>query len=159
MAVKHYVDAIPSTDKRTYRINIDGDNSTITETTTYEQVGSTFGAADVNGGCVLECNYAKVGTVHQLSTENVSSENIKFYATAPFNKGDKFTFNGVAVTAQTTDGSSLGSKFFVANTMVECRRKGNVLYFASATNSIADDNTSSVYRIGTENGIMYIEED
>ena len=159
MAVKHYVDEIPSQDTRTYRIDINGDRSTITDTTVYEQRGSTFGAADVNSTCVLECNYAKSGTAHRLTTENVSSENIKFYATSNFNGGDTFTFNGVAVTAQTTDGLPLGANFFVANTVVECRKRGNTLYFASASKAIADDSTSSVYRIGIEDGIMYIEED
>ena len=84
MAVKHYVDEIPSTGGRTYRINIDGDRSTITDTTTYEQEGTAFGAADVNSTCVLECNYSKSGTVHNLTTENTSSENIKFFATSAF---------------------------------------------------------------------------
>ena len=159
MAIKHYVDEIPSTDERTYRININGDKSTITDTTKYEQMGTTFGAADVNSTCVLECNYAKSGNAHQLTTPNKSSENIKFYATATFKQGDTFTFNGVEVTAQTTDGVALGTNFFVANTMVECRKHGNTLYFASASKAIADDTSPSVYRIGVENGIMYIEED
>ena len=125
----------------------------------YEQVGSGFGAADVNSTCVLECNYAKSGTIHNLTTDNVSSENIKFYATSDFERGDTFTFNGVAVTARTTAGQALGKHFFVANSVVECRRYGNVLYFASAGAGIADDTTSSAYRIGVENGVMYIEED
>ena len=151
MAVKYYVDEIPSTGERTYRININGDKSTITDTTEYEQVGTTFGAADVNSTCILECNYAKSGNVHRLTTENKSSENIKFYATAAFKHGDTFTFNGVAVTAQTTDGFALGTNFFVANTLVECRKRGNTLYFASANKAIADDTSPSVYRIGVEN--------
>ena len=157
MAVKHYVDEIPPSTGRTYSIN--GTKSTITDTTVYAQVGSGFGAADVNSTCVLECNYAKSGTVHKLTTDNTASENIKFYATSAFTRGDKFTFNGVAVTAQTTDGQILGTNFFVANTLVECRKRGNVLYFASASKAIADDTNTSAYRIGVENGIMYIEED
>lgn len=157
MAVKHYVDEIPPSTGRTYSIN--GNNSTIIDTTVYEQVGTGFGAADVNSSCLLECNYAKRGTVHELTTDNTASENIKFYATSAFTKGDTFTFNGSAVTAQTTDGQALGTNFFVANTLVECRKHGNVLYFASASKAIADDTTALSYRIGVENGMMYIEED
>ena len=157
MAIKHYVDEIPPSTGRTYSIN--GTKSTITDTTVYDQVGSGFGAADVNSTCVLECNYAKSGNVHKLTTDNTASENIKFYATSAFTRGDTFTFNGIAVVAQTTDGQALGTNFFVANTIVECRKFGNVLYFASASKAIADDANTSAYRIGVENGIMYIEED
>lgn len=157
MAVKHYVDEIPPATGRTYTIN--GAKATITDDTVYEQVGSGFGAADVNSTCVLECNYAKSGTVHKLTTNNTASENIKFYATSAFTRGDTFTFNGAAVTAKTTDGQSLGTNFFVANTLVECRKYGNTLFFASASKSITDDVSTSAYRIGVENGVMYIEED
>lgn len=159
MAVKHYVDDIPPTTGRVYQITTSGGKSTIKDVTAYEQVGSSFGAGDVNMGCVLECNYQKNGTVHVLTTENTLSENIKFYATGRMVKGDTFTFNGTPMTALTTDGQALGTNFFVANTIVECRRKDNVLYFASASNAILDDSTSTTYRIGVENGIMYIEED
>ena len=158
MAVKHYVDGIPSTGERTYRIDINGDKSTITDTTEYEQVGSTFSAADVNSTCVLECNYSKSGSVHRLTTENKYSENIKFYATSSFKRGDTFTFNGVEMAAKMVDGSELVTNFFVANSLVECRKYGNNLYFQGACNAIADDTASSVYRIGVENGTVYIEE-
>ena len=159
MAIKHYVDEIPSTDVRTYRIEINGDKSTITDTTTYEQVGTTFGAADVNSTCVLECNYSKIGTVHTLTTENTSSENIKFFATSAFTKGDTFRFNGVIVTARTTDGKELDTNFFVANTIVECFRKDKILYFGNSGQSIVDDSTGISYHLGMDNGQMYIEED
>ena len=159
MAVKHYVDEIPSNGGRTYRINIDGDKSTITDTTTYEQAGTAFGAGDVNSTCVLECNYSKSGTVHHLTTPNQSSENIKFFATSAFTRGDTFTFNGVAVTARTTDGRGLDTNFFIANTIVDCYRKGNVLYFGSSGTSIVDDSTGVAYHLGIDNGLMYIEED
>ena len=159
MAVKHYVDEIPSTNERTYRIVINGDKSTIVDTTTYEQEGTTFGAADVNSTCLLECAYAKSGNAHQLTTENTSSENIKFFATSAFVRGDTFTFNGVVVTARTTDGRDLATNFFIANTIVECFRKGNVLYFGSSSNSINDDTTGVSYHLGMDNGQMYIEED
>ena len=159
MAVKHYVDEIPPSTGRVYLVETNGDTSKITDVTTYQQVGTGFGASDVNATCVLECNYAKSGTVHKLTTENVASENIKFFATADFNRGDTFTFNGTAVTAQTTDGQALGANFFKANSIVECNKRGNVLYFGSANRSIVDDTTGKAYRIGIENGNMYIEED
>lgn len=159
MAVKHFVDEIPPASGRTYRIEVNGDKSTIVDTTQYQQNGTGFGANDVNCACVLECNYAKSGTVHKLTTENTASENIKFFATSAYTRGDTFTFNGTAVTAQTTYGQALGTNFFKANTIVECRKRGNVLYFASYSKSIVDDATGADYRLGIENGIMYIEEE
>lgn len=159
MAVKHYVDEIPATNERTYRINLNGDQSTITDTTRYEQVGTAFGAADVNSTCVLECNYNKSGKVHNLTTQNTSSENVKFFATSAFTRGDTFTFNGVAVTARTTDGKELGTNFFVANTVVECFRKDGILYFGGSCKSIVDDTTKVSYHFGIDNGLLYIEED
>ena len=159
MAVKHYRDDIPPSTGRVYKINTSGGVSTITDATEYSQVGSTFGADDVNCACVLECNYTKNGTVHELTTENLLSENIKFYATSDFNKGDIFTFNGTRVVARTIDGQQLSAYFFKANTVVECQKRGNILFFASSSSFIADDTTSSTYRIGIENGCLYIEED
>ncbi len=159
MAVKHYVDEIPPSTGRIYRIETDGNTSKIADVTDYDQVGTGFGAADVNSACVLECNYAKSGTVHKLTTENKASENIKFFATADFNKGDTFTFNGVAVTAQTAGGQALGTGFFKANAIVECNKRGNALYFGGSDRSIVDDTTGRAYRVGIENGNMYIEED
>ncbi len=158
MAVKHYVDGIPKSGTRTYKITTNGDTSTITDVTEYEQVGSNFGALDVNQTCVLECNYSKNGTVHALTTPNTASENIKFFATSAFTKGDKFTFNGVTVAAQTMDGGALTNNFFKANTIVECVRRGNVLYFGSSGGSVVDDVTGDVYRLGFDNGKMFIEE-
>jgi len=159
LAVKHYVDEIPPASGRTYRIEVNGDNSKIVDTTQYQQNGTGFGANDVNCACVLECNYSKSGTVHRLTTENTASENIKFFATAAYSRGDTFTFNGTAVTAQTTDGQALDTNFFKANTVVDCFKRGNVLYFASSSKSIVDDATGTAYHLGIENGIMYIEED
>ena len=159
MAVKHYVDDIPPATGRTYYIGVNGNNSKITDTTVYEQVGSGFGASDVNSTCVLECNYTKSGKVHKLTTENTTSENIKFFTTSAFTKGDTFTFNGVTVTARTTDGNDLDTNFFVENTVVECFRKDGVLYFGSPSKSIVDDSTRVSYHFGIENGMLYIEED
>ena len=159
MAVKHYVDEIPPSTGRVYRIETDGNTSKIVDITDYEQAGSGFGAADVNSSCVLECNYAKNHGFHELTTKNGNSENIKFFATADFNKGDTITFNGVPVTALATDGLPLCTGFFKANTIVECRKRGSVLYFGGSNRSIVDDTTGIAYRVGIENGNMYIEED
>ena len=159
MAIKHYVDEIPPSRGRTYSITVNGNESTIKDTTVYEQIGSGFGANDVNCACILECNYSKIGTVHKLTTENTDSENIKFYATSAFTRGDTFTFNGEPITAQTMDGKSLNTNFFIANTIVECFRKSQVLYFGSSGQSISDDHTGVSYHFGIDNGRMYIEED
>lgn len=159
MAVKHYVDEIPKTDDRVYVITTTDGKSTIKDVTEYEQMGSSFGASDVNTSCVLECNYSKSGTVHSLSTENTRSENIKFFATSAFERGDTFKFNGIDVVARTTDGKALSTNFFIANTIVDCFRKDDTLYFGSSGKTIVDDSTGVSYRFGMDNGQMYIEED
>ena len=156
MAVKHYVDEVPPSTGRTYEIN--GTKSTIKDVTKYDQVGSGFGAKDVNAACVLECNYAKSDNVHLLTTDNVNSENIKFYATAAYTRGDTFKFNNTVVTAKTIDGRELETNFFVASTMVECIKRGNALYFQGSSSQLVDDVVKSTYHIGVENGVMYIEE-
>lgn len=158
MAIKHYLDDIPSLSERVYRIETNGNVSKIIDVTEYEQKGSTFGAGDVNKACTLECDYRKDGNTHRLTTPNETSENIKFFATEPFNKGDTFTFNGKTVVAQTTDGQALSTNFFIANTVVECQKKGDVLYFAGSIKSIMDDVMGVEYRFGIENGMMYMEE-
>ena len=89
----------------------------------------------------------------------IESENIKFFATANFNRGDTFTFNGTPVAVRTADGQPLGTNFFKANTIVECHKREKVLYFASSNRSIVDDGTGTAFRLGIENGIMYIEEE
>lgn len=159
MAVKHYKDEIPPSSGRVYQIVTNGSTSSITDVTKYQQEGSGFGAADVNATCVLECNYSKSGTVHQLVTQNATSENIKFFATANYNRGDTFTFNGVAVTAKTVDGFALDNGFFKANTLVECFMENSVLYFAGQSKTIKDDTDGTAYRVGIDNGKLYIEED
>lgn len=159
MAVKHFVDEIPPSTGRVYQIQTNGQTSTITDVTQYSQEGSGFGAADVNAACVLECNYVKNNHTHQLITPNGTSENIKFFATAAYERGDVFTFNGASVTAKTFDGEELDDGFFKANTLVECFLKGDVLYFAGHSKTIKDDVEGTSYRLGIENGILYIEED
>lgn len=159
MAVKHFVDEIPPSTGRVYQIQTNGQTSTITDVTQYSQEGSGFGAADVNAACVLECNYVKNNHTHQLITPNGTSENIKFFATAAYERGDVFTFNGASVTAKTFDGEELDDGFFKANTLVECFLKGDVLYFAGHSKTIKDNVEGTSYRLGIENGILYIEED
>lgn len=159
MAVKHYVDEIPPSTGRSYLIETDGNTSKITDVTEYQQVGTPFSANDVNCTCILECNYSKRGREHNLTTQNIETENIKFFATEDFNKGDSFTFNGQSIGACTTDRQGLGDKFFRANTIVECYKIGGVLYFTRPNKSIVDDSTGTAYRFGIENGKMYIEED
>ena len=156
MAVKHYVDEIPPSTGREYEIN--GTKSTIKDVTKYDQVGSGFGAADVNATCILECNHTKDGTVHLLTTDNVNSENIKFYATADFLKGDTFKFNGTTVKAIATDGRTLDPYYFVANTVVEFKKRVKNLYFQGKCDMLVDEVTKSAYFIGAEDGVMFIEE-
>lgn len=158
MAIKHYVDEIPPSTGREYEINTNGTKSTIKDVTNYEQIGSGFGAADVNATCILECNHVKDGNVHYLTTDNVNTENIKFYAKADFVKGDTFKFNGETVVAKTTDGRGLEQHFFVAYTVVECKKRGKVLYFQGKCNLLEDDSTHAGYYVGVLNGVMYIEE-
>lgn len=157
MAVKHYKDEIPPSGGRTYKVN--GVVSTIEDTTAYQQEGSGFGAADVNAVCVLECNYTKNGTVHALSTQNIATENLKFYATAAYNRGDTFTLNGTSITAKTLNGEALDTNFFKANSMVECFLRNGTLFFMSQSRSIVDDEDGNAYHFGLENGYLYIEED
>lgn len=159
MAVKHYKDEIPPSSGRVYQITTNGSTSTITDVTKYSQEGSGFGAADVNAACVLECSYSKKGNAHALTTQNSTSENIKFFATAEYKRGDTFTFNGVTVAAKTVDGFALDNGFFKANTLVECFKENNVLYFAGQSTTIKDDTDGTAYRVGIDNGRLYIEED
>ena len=156
MAVKHYVDEIPPFTGREYEIN--GVKSTIKDVTKYDQAGSGFGAKDVNATCILECNHTKDGTVHLLTTDNVDSENIKFYATADFMKGDTFKFNGTTVRAMATDGLDLDPYYFVKGTMVECKKRGNYLYFQGKCDLLIDEWLGTAYFVGMDGGALFIEE-
>lgn len=127
MAAKHYKDAIPSSAGRVYMIN--GVSSTIEDATEYEQEGTPFGAGDVCAVCVLECDHAKEGTVHQLTTENVLSENIKFIANGDFAAGDTFAFNGVTMDARTMDNGALPDGCFKTGVVVTAFVKNGGLYF------------------------------
>lgn len=130
MAVKHYVDEIPPAGGRTYQIVTSGNTSKIHDITEYEQDGTSFGSADVNSTCILECNYSKSGTVHMLTTENTASENIKFFATEDFNINDTIKFNNEIMTVKSLDGVTVNNTvLFKKNTYVSCLKKGNTLYF------------------------------
>lgn len=159
MAVKHYVDEVPPSSGRVYQITTNGSTSTITDVTRYQQEGSGFGSADVNAACVLECNYSKSGKTHQLVTQNTTSENIKFFATANYNRGDTFTFNGVTVSAKTVDGFTLDNGFFKANTLVECYMRNGVLYFMGRSRAVVDDtDPTNQFQIGMDDGLVYLDD-
>ena len=129
MSVKHFVDEIPPETGRKYNITTQGGESTIEDITVYEQEGTKFGSADVNAACILECNHAKVGTVHALTTENTTTENLKFIAVADFVQGDTFTLNSVAMTALMPDGNELSGDFFKTGAVVFGFVKGTTMYF------------------------------
>ena len=118
MAYKHYVDQVAPSSGRTYTIN-GTTGGTIVDTTQYEVVGSDFGAQDIMDVGVLEANYARNGTVHQLSTENTSSIQMRFSPTASYNAGDTFTVNGTAFTVKSTMGAvTLPTNFFTNGSIV-----------------------------------------
>lgn len=130
MSVKHYVDEVAPASGRVYLIEDAGDGkSTITDVTDYTQAGTPFGASDVQDTCILECNYAKSGTIHQLTTDNTLTANIRFKATARFNGGDAITLNGTTMTAKLCNGSDLPDGCFVENSVVTCYKDGNNLWF------------------------------
>lgn len=162
MAVKHYMDDIVPADGRTYQI-VDiqgGDTCHILDVTQYSQRGTEFHAADVNAGCLLETEYSKAGTVHKLVTPNEDTENIKFRATADYNKGDTFTLNGTAVDALTVSGRKLESGHFKSGAMVSCLLSRGTLYFeGSRAPVIVDDTTGAIFTLGIDNGKLYIKED
>lgn len=159
--IKKYQDEIPPVSGRVYGIeSMDGDLSRIIDATQYLQAGVEFKAEDICATCLLECAYAHDGKVHALTTPNNSAENIKFYATSPYKRGDTFTFNGTPMVAITMDGYALDSNFFKAGCMVECRVRNGVLFFNSRSTAITDDtDPSASFRFGFENGHAYIEDD
>lgn len=157
LAVKYYRDAIPPSTGRSYKIN--GVASTIEDVTVYQQTGSSFGAADVNAACVLECEYSKSGNVHALTTSNKATENLKFFATSSYAKGDAFSLNGATVDAKTLDGNPLDTNFFRANSMVECFLRNGTLFFTGRNRAILDETSGAMYHFGIENGYLYVEED
>lgn len=148
MSVKHYVDEIPPEDGRKYNITTEGGESTIEDITVYEQEGTKFGSADVNAACILECNHAKSGTVHALTTENTTTENLKFTAVADYVQGDTFTLNGTAMTALMPDGNSLSGDFFKTGAVVFGFVSGTKIYFVGGGGS----NTQVIIALTATNG-------
>ena len=61
--------------------------------------------------------HSKRGTVHSLTLIN-GGDNIKFVATARFDKGDTFSINGVAATPMLPNGKVPGNKFFMPGATV-----------------------------------------
>lgn len=71
--------------------------------------------------------HSKTGTNHELTLLHGGS-NIKFVATAVFNKNDTFTINGDAVTVLLPNGKAPGNKFFVSGATVIGFLSGSTLY-------------------------------
>ena len=140
--VKHYVDEVPPSGGRIYLIeDVGSGNSSITDVTDYVQAGTSFGAADVQDTCLLECNHSKTGTIHALTTDNTLSVNIKFTATAAWAAGDTLTFNGTAMTCKLKNGDSLPGGAWESGAVVTCYKNSNTLYF-DLPNGVASSNTS-----------------
>lgn len=129
MSVKQFVDEIPPETGRKYNITTQDGESTIEDITIYEQEGTRFGSADVNATCILECNHTKSDTVHALTTQNTTTENLKFIATADYVHGDTFTLNGTAITARMPDGNALSDGFFKMGAVVFGFVRGTNIYF------------------------------
>lgn len=71
-------------------------------------------------------SHSKAGNVHYL---NGNGENIKFIATADFDKGDTFEVNGVNVSSSLINGNDLTDKFFKAGNVVVCYLNGDKVNF------------------------------
>lgn len=128
MAVKHYVDEVVPEDGRVYDIADVGEHKSITDVTAYPQVGSSFGAADIEAACVLEAEHLKVGNEHRITIPNGDAENVKFIATADFAAGDTVTWNGDPMTVLTQAGEEPEAGLFKQGIPAECRREGSTLY-------------------------------
>lgn len=75
---------------------------------------------------ISKYTHSKSNTVHNLIGEG---PNVKFIATAVYNKGDKFSVNGQTMTIVTQNGDTLEDKFFVAGALVQCFIEGNTINF------------------------------
>lgn len=91
--IKTYRDEVPPSSGRKYKIETVGEDSTITDVTQYEVEGTTFGARDVQGVCILEGTHTLNGTVHNITIGNDNVENIKFKATGDFDAGNSIKIN------------------------------------------------------------------
>ena len=79
------------------------------------------------------------GTVHAIVRDNPDACMFVFVATAPFTFGDSFTVDGIAYTAQLTDGQQLNTNAFVENANVLCCLEGTELTFFVASTGTAPD--------------------
>ena len=79
------------------------------------------------------------GTVHAIVRDNPDACFFVFVATAPFTFGDSFTVDGIAYTAQLTDGQQLNTNAFVEDANVLCCLEGSELTFYVASTGTAPD--------------------
>ena len=79
------------------------------------------------------------GTVHAIVRDNPDAAMFVFVATAPFTFGDSFTVDGIAYTAQLTDGQQLNTNAFVEGANVLCCLEGAELTFFVASTGTAPD--------------------
>lgn len=132
MAYKYYKDeVVPSTGRKYTIDNNDDGTKKITDVTSYTVTGSTFGAADINAICTLECNYEYVSGTHKLTTQNTSSEILKFKATTAHAQGETVTFNGTAMTLKGMDGADITENAWGENSLIIAHKVGNTLYLSS----------------------------
>lgn len=79
------------------------------------------------------------GTVHALVRSKPDSRFFQFVATADFTFGDTVTVDGIAYTAQTTNGQVLNTDAFVENANVLCCLTGSELTFFVSSVGTAPD--------------------
>lgn len=79
------------------------------------------------------------GTVHAIVRSNPDAAMFRFVATADFTFGDSFTVDGIAYTAQLTDGQQLNTNAFVDGSNVLCCLTGTELTFFVASTGTAPD--------------------
>lgn len=79
------------------------------------------------------------GTVHAIVRDNPDACFFVFVATADFTFGDSFTVDGIAYTAQLTDGQQLNTDAFVENANVLCCLEGSELTMYCASTGTAPD--------------------
>lgn len=88
---------------------------------------------------VPEATHILSGTVHAIVRSNPDASMFRFVATAPFTFGDSFTVDGIAYTAQLTDGQQLNTNAFVEDANVLCCLEGTELTFYVASTGTAPD--------------------
>ena len=79
------------------------------------------------------------GTVHAITRSKPDSRFFQFVATADFTFGDTVTVDGIAYTAQTTNGQVLNTNAFVENANVLCCLVGSELTFFVSSVGTAPD--------------------